>query len=135
MDSARSKYIDEGQRVCVMNELADSLQQAQRALAAGDFAGFERCTEQQMDLCRKLQGFERTRSVDRGATKPRADSLVSESRAIEIRLRRLTQKHAALLRRSTRSLQIFSNLLQSAGAVYEARVQPAGGCADTPCQT
>jgi hypothetical protein len=136
-------------RLSLMRQLADSLQTAQSALASMDLTTFERATADQLNLCRELresemalrQGFQSsnaTQTTDRpelsAADDPKG-SVLAECRDIEHRLRVLNRTHAALLRQSRHSLQVFANLLESAAVAYAPPNREAELPQEKTCQT
>jgi|SRR5581483_4552852 len=137
-------------RLSLMRQLADSLQTAQAALASMDLTTFERATADQINLCRELretemalrQGSQSSNAFGQSTERPglsaaedRKGSVVAEYRDIEHRLRVLNRTHAALLRRSRHSLQVFANLLESAAVAYAPPNREAELPQERTCQT
>jgi hypothetical protein len=127
------------QRLALMRELANSLREAQLALGCADIGTFESRTSEQINLCRQLRDVEQKLQaahdhcsclvpiISDTSSHHRTGVIGEETRKVQDRLRALNRVHAALLRRSAHSLQILSNLLDTAAVAYSATaVVPAG---------
>jgi len=130
------------QRLALMRELADSLQQVQSAVVRSDLRGIEGHTARQQKLCaalRQLAGEapapplgdatrEESRTRITWAKLPEAAApaevrerwvrLTEDLTAVEMRVSDLNRVYGALLRRAQRTLRIFLRLLASSGNTY-----------------
>lgn len=113
------------QRLKLWLRLAESLDQAQRALLQGDVGLFEQSTQDEKICCDQLVGLEQ---FQRSEETPGGDaiSLVQEIKRTQLRVRHLNRVHAALLRRASRSLRILRNLIAAPGVPYRASAAPDG---------
>jgi hypothetical protein len=129
--------------LALLGELENSLQSSQAAWLARDVAGTERCTREQLRLCRALQALVR-RWFAPAATQPasesgpglseaglseaglraRAPELADQLLAAALRVQRGARVQAALLRRKRRFLCVLANWMAGAEAGYGPPAAP-----------
>lgn len=104
------------QRLGLLRQLAESLEQAQSSLAAATPAKLDFHTARQRDLCRELHslepGFNEKGRVETDSWL--ADDLREAARQVA----NLNRKYAAQLRRRRRTVDIFCRVLASSGTTY-----------------
>jgi len=113
-------------RLALMRSLANSLQVAQTALLESNLAELQSQTIRQQSLCDQLQRL--------GPSPPTTNlrALESELAQIEWQVAKLNRTYAALLRRASRTVEIFCRVLDTSGVTY-ALPQPAIGERGEPC--
>lgn len=104
------------QRLELLRQLAESLEQAQSSLATATPAKLDLHSARQRDLCRALRslghGFRQGDRVE-------ADSgLADDLQVVARHVANLNRKYAAQLRRRRRTADIFCRVLASSGTTY-----------------
>jgi hypothetical protein len=104
------------QRLGLLRALADSLEQAQAALATTTPETLDHHTARQRELCRQLC------SLTAGSSElaPPSAGLASDLQLAARRLGDLNRLYGALLRRRRRTVDIFCRVLASSGTTYPA---------------
>jgi hypothetical protein len=116
------------QRLKLLGQLAQSLEEAQRAIVRSDLPGLKQETLIQAQLCaewRRLEAADCAPAAD-ASDQARTSYLQIEkqTRQIERRVRHLVRVHAALLRGARQSLGVMANLLLRADGTYEPSHSP-----------
>jgi|HubBroStandDraft_6_1064221.scaffolds.fasta_scaffold123360_2 hypothetical protein len=106
------------QRLALLRALADSLEQAQSALATTTPAILDFHTARQQGLCRQLQAL--ADGIPDGAPAQTPTRLADDLQETARRVANLNRKYAALLRRRRRTVEIFCRVLVSSGTTYPA---------------
>jgi hypothetical protein len=105
------------QKLALLRALADSLQQAQSALATATPAQLDQQTARQGELCRQLRAL----PTPFQSSQPEAHfKLAGELQETARRVGELNRKYAALLRRRRRTVDIFCRVLATSGTTYPA---------------
>jgi hypothetical protein len=103
------------QRLGLLRSLADSLEQAQAALATTTPETLDHHTARQRELCRQLYSL--TTGFSELAP-PTSAGLASDLQLAARRVRDLNHLYGALLRRRRRTVEIFCRVLASSGTTY-----------------
>ncbi|MGO9648753.1 MAG: hypothetical protein ACLPOO_11925 [Terriglobales bacterium] len=105
-------------RLGLLLALADSLEQAQSALAATTPEKLDQQTARQRELCRQLRSL--ATGFPDEARIPIPAGLADDLQVAARWVGDLNRKYAALLRRRRRTVDIFCRVLASSGTTYPA---------------
>ena len=109
------------ERLALLRALADSLSQAQVALAQTTPQELNQHTARQQELCRQLRSL--ATGIPGGAPSRMHAGLADDLQLVTRRVGDLNHKYAALLRRWRRTVDIFCRVLASSGTTYPAPKQ------------
>jgi hypothetical protein len=120
MASTSPPFLDEllTRRLGLLRAVADSLEQAQAALATTTPEKLDRHSARQRELCAQLCALA-TGLPDGPYTRTYA-GLANDLQETARRVADLNRKYAALLRRRRRTVDIFCRVLASSGTTYPA---------------
>ena len=124
-------------RLNLLNSLAVELRACSQAMIGLDLDGMQFRVARQEQICREIRSLDasidavqkRWSREERHSSFPAAQEVLSRISSAQAEVRRLNAAHAALLRRSRRTLQAMKNFLNCYSATYdlkrEACVSPA----------
>jgi len=99
--------------------LAAALEEAQAALLTGNVVAYENWTGVQRQCCEQLLPFRRFEQARaRLPFSEQSGAILEQIESLARKVCRLNQVHRALLRRASRSLRIFRNLLERNDVAY-----------------
>jgi phage I-like protein len=104
------------QRLALLRALADSLEEAQAALATTAPGKLDQHSARQRELCRRLCAL--ATGFPDGAKDRTHDGLANDLQETARRVANLNRRYAALLRRRRRTVEIFCRVLASSGTTY-----------------
>lgn len=110
------------QRVEFLQQLADSLKAAQGAVVRNDLAKLRGQTSRQQLLCEQLRRLAEVASVESAEanheTEKRKTDLQEDLAQTELEVARLNRVYGALLRRASRTVNIFCRVLAASSPTY-----------------
>ena len=119
--ATKSAWLD--QKVELLRQLANSLQAAQDAVVRDDLAELRGQTSRQQLLCGQIRQLAGEPMVKFGPenweTEKRRRELQDKLARTELEVARLNRVYGALLRRASRTVNIFCRVLAACGATYE----------------
>lgn len=110
------------QRLGLLHALADSLEQAQAALATVTPEKLDHHTARQEELCRQLHAL--AAGLPNHANDRPDAGLADDLQGAARRVAELDRRYGALLRRRRRTVDIFCRVLTNAGTTYPAPKPP-----------
>lgn len=117
-----------GERLKLLDSLAVELRACSEAMVALDLDGMHRRVAQQEQVCQQIRSVDREidflqrqwSADERGEVLPAVKDLLGRISSAQSEVRRLNSSHAALLRRSRRTLRAMMNFVNFYGGRYEA---------------
>ena len=117
----QSAWLD--QRVALLQHLASSLQAAQEAVVRDDLAELRGQTSRQQVLCEQIRRLTGAPLVElcttNRETEKRRRELQEKLAQTELEIARLNRVYGALLRRASRTVNIFCRVLAASNATYD----------------
>lgn len=122
-----------GERLKLLDSLAVELRACSNAMVTLDLDGIHRRVAQQERVCQQIRSVDREIDVlqQRWSTQERSEALPSVKDLLgristaQTEVRRLNSAHAALLRRSRRTLRAMMNFVNFYGGRYEVNREAA----------
>jgi len=117
------------QKIDLLGQLASSLQQAQAAVARSDMPEVQRQTAHQERLCEQLRQLgQRAQPAPLSTeTPPCIDRMANQLARVELEVAQLNRAYGALLRRASRTVNIFCRLLAASELTYAVRQATTSG--------
>jgi hypothetical protein len=120
-----------GERLKLLDSLAVELRACSNAMVALDLEGIHRRVSQQEQVCQQIRSVDREIDVlqqrwtaqERSDALPAVKDLLGRISTAQTEVRRLNSAHAALLRRSRRTLRAMMNFVNFYGGRYEVNRQ------------
>ncbi|HTW23277.1 MAG TPA: flagellar export chaperone FlgN [Candidatus Baltobacteraceae bacterium] len=117
-----------GERLRLLDSLAVELRACSEAMVALDLDGMQRRVAQQEQVCQQIRSVDREIDClqrqwsveERGELLPAVKDILGRISSAQSEVRRLNSAHAALLRRSRRTLRAMMNFVNFYGGRYEA---------------
>ena len=117
-----------GERLRLLDSLAVELRGCSNAMVALDLDGIHQRVAQQEQICQQIRSVDREIDVlqqrwsadERSEALPAVKDLLGRISTAQTEVRRLNSAHAALLRRSRRTLRAMMNFVNFYGGRYEA---------------
>lgn len=117
-----------GERLRLLDSLAVELRACSEAMVTLDLDGIHRRVSQQEQVCQEIRSVDREIELlqrqwsadERGQVLPGVKDLLGRISSAQLEVRRLNSSHAALLRRSRRTLRAMMNFVNFYGGRYES---------------
>lgn len=117
------------QRLALLDSLAVTLRACSEAMVSLDLDCMNRRVAEQERICQEIRGVDRDIELlqrrwsagERAHAFPSAQELLGRISSAQAEVRRLNTTHAALLRRSRRTLRAMKNFVNFYGVTYEAK--------------
>lgn len=122
-----------GERLRLLDSLAVELRACSNAMVALDLDGIHHRVAQQEQICQQIRSVDREIGVlqqrwsagEKEQALPAAKDLLGRISCAQAEVRRLNSAHAALLRRSRRTLRAMMNFVNFYGGRYEVNRETA----------
>jgi hypothetical protein len=128
-----------GERLRLLDSLAVELRACSTAMVALDLDGIHHRVAQQEQVCQQIRLVDREietlqlrwSAAERRESLPAAKDLLTRISSAQTEVRRLNSAHAALLRRSRRTLRAMINFVNFYGGSYGATQKMDGAASPT----